>query len=402
MPIGRTREEQELNERLAKGLVQREVMQPMEQIGWGHGTPPPPKQDSPGSGQPAAEGAPGDAHPGLATNVASGLPAPPVKSPSEPKADAPNAALLDQLFEPLRDANGLIQGKYKTGIEAFKGAGHLANMAKQAFNERDTLLAKVRELEARPAATTTAAAPAASPKAPLAVSPSRERLDKAQAALDTVLSGIAEDGGVLDGESVKKLSQANREVADASAEYRVAEDRALRDQERERASADEQEWRKVDEYMSTKYPASARFSDEAALYVKSDPLLASAVNALMAQGRKLEATELAWQTYERVHGAEIATSDHAKAQDKEEDLKAREQVREEKVREARRDAGVIVGSSGGAGIHERNASGSSRDEVAAATEAMRREGDAPGSPAAMRFRQLVIGPSLDPSIFGPR
>jgi hypothetical protein len=31
---------------------------------------------------------------------------------------------------------------------------------------------------------------------------------------------------------------------------------------------------------------------------------------------------------------------------------------------------------------------------------MRMEGDAPGSPAAARFRHLIIGRHLDPALFG--
>ena len=49
MSLGKNREEQELTRKLAATLVQKEVIEPMNKIGWVHGTPPPPDY----SGQPA-------------------------------------------------------------------------------------------------------------------------------------------------------------------------------------------------------------------------------------------------------------------------------------------------------------------------------------------------------------
>jgi hypothetical protein len=119
------------------------------------------------------------------------------------------------------------------------------------------------------------------------------------------------------------------------------------------------------------------------------------VQALLAQGDKVGATEHAWVSFERAHGAQVASTDRAKAEAKEVELAAREQVRKEEVDKARKDAGVITGSAGGAGAHEnRNAGGSSHDDIARAREAMIREGEAPGTPAAAAFRRMVIGPSL--------
>lgn len=303
-------------------------------------------------------------------------------------------------FEALRDPEtGLIERKYKTVEEAMKGRVHLNTMAKQAFSERDALMRRVAELEARPSQPAAAPAAAAPQPAPALVA-SRASVDQAQARLDKVLSDIAENGGILDAEAAKAMSKANRELADVIADSRAQE----RFNERQTAqSADEREWKEVDAYMRTTYPAAERFSEEVALHMQADSLLTEAVNALLAKGNKRGATVLAWKSFEATHGAQVAAQDRAKAEATEAELAAREQVRNEAVEKARKDAGVIVGSAGGAGAHEnRNAAGASREEIAAAVEAMRREGDAPGSAAARRFREMVIGPSLDPSIFGPR
>lgn len=410
MSHGRSREEQELTSRLAAGLVAREVIAPMEKIGWGHGTPPPPEQNSPSApGRPGAEGAPGAAAAPAAAQPVQGQPLPaPVAKPApagEPNADsAPDTAVLDKVFEPLRDpATGLILGKFKTGLEAFKSAPHLVQMTKTAFETRDSALKQLSELQAENMRlrTSPAATPAAAPQATKPATPSREAVDKAQANLDKVLSEITENGGVLDAETSQKMSKAQRELADAIAEARVNEIRVEQDAVKERQDADQAEWKKVNEAMAAKYPDSVRFSEEAGLNVQVDPLLRAQVNALLAQGNKLGAAETAWLAYERVRPK--TTEERVNAEHKEIDLAAREQVRKEAVEKARIDAGIVGGTSaGGSGVHPNERAGGSREEIAAAADAMRREGGAPGSPAAMRWRQLVIGPSLDPTIFGPR
>jgi hypothetical protein len=399
MSIGRSKEEQQLTTFLAKTLVEKEVIEPMKKIGWGHGNPPPPDYTTTrGDGQPGTEGAPGQAAAPAPAADASGQPgARPAAAPApndQPKADSPKIDLV-ALFESLRDPEtGLIGKKYRTVEEAIKGSGHLANMAKQSFTENAALRAATA-----PAPATPAASPAAAPQPKPVDSPSRARADQAQARLDAVLSSITENGGVLDAETQKTLSAAQRELADAVADYRVQETLAS---SRKAEDTERDEWRKVDEYMAGKHPAAARFSEEVALHIQSDPLLSSAINALLAQGNKVAATELAWTSFEKVHGEQVEAATRAKAEDREADLAAREQVRKEQLEKARKDAGVIQGSAGGAGVHERAAGVGSREEIDAAKEAMRREGDAPGSPAAARWRALVIGPSLDPTFFGGR
>jgi len=398
MSIGRSREEQELTSMIAKTLVQREVMEPMSKIGWGHGTPPPPE-----SGLPAAEGAPGPEK-APAPVAAGGQPTPkPAAAPAPtaaPKADTPTIDELVAGYEALRDPEtGLIARKYKTPQEAIKGGVHLTHMAKQAFTRAEEAERKLAELSAENMRLrqAPAASPAAAPQPKPTEAPARALLDQAQARLEKVLSDVAENGGVFDGETMKAFSRANREVADAAADVRVQERFA---QTSEKESADRAEWAKVDAYMKERHPAAERFSEEVALHLQSDPLLASAVNALLAQGNRTAATELAWTSFERSHGDQIEATVKAKAEDKESELAAREQVRKEQVEKARKDAGVIQGSAGGAGIHQGGVAANSREEIEASRDQMRREGDAPGSPAAMRFRQMII--PLDPAVFGPR
>jgi hypothetical protein len=397
MSIGRSKEEQALTTLLASTLVAKEVIEPMNKIGWSHGTPPPPDFTS-GSGQPANEGAPGQAAApapapvtGQPASPEAGKPAP----TGTPKADGPemDAAALVGLYESLRDPKtGLIAGKYKTVEAAIKGSGHLAIMAKQAFTERDQANARVNSA---PVAPSPVASPAAAPASQPYSSPSREKVDAAQARYDEVLSSVAENGGILDADTTKRLSKAQRELTEAVTQYQVEETRT---REQNATRAEKAKWDDVESFMLREHPESARFSEEVALHIESDPLLAAAVNALLAQEKRLEATLTAWTSFQRTHSDMLSAETRAKAEEKEADLAAREQVRKERVEAARKDAGVITGSAGGAGVHEGRDARASAEEIEAMRERMRREGDSPGSPAAMRFRQMVI--PLDPRYFG--
>jgi hypothetical protein len=401
MSIGRTREEQELTKLLAATLVQKEVMEPMNKIGWSHAAPPPPDY----SGQPAkTEGAPGQAA-APAAQPQGGQPAPaagaPPASAATPKADIPAPQDIVTMMESLRDANGLIAGKYKTVPEALKGLGHLANMAKQSFQERDAALkqlAEIQELGARPQPV---ASPAAAPAAiPASLTASRAALDAAKARYETVLSAVEDNGNVVDAETLRKVGDAQREVAELSADVRVQENLHNRDAA---VSAEQNRWNAVDEYMQKNHPQSLNLSAEIGLHIQSDPVLQEAVSALVAQGKEIKASILAWQSYERAVNDGSASKEHAAAVEKEADLAAKGQVRQELLEKARKDAGVIQGAAGGSGIHENVDGGApSREELAAATRQMQMEGEGLGMPAATRFRHLLIGRHLDPKFFGPR
>jgi hypothetical protein len=399
--VAQTREEAELRARLVKEIVLPEVLVPMEANGWRQGQPNPAATDALmktlRDGQPGTEGAPGNTaapavttQPGQPGAKVDNSPAPVVKA----KADNPGLDDLIASYEALRDpATGLIARKYATIQEAIKGGVHLTHMAKDALAERDLLKQRVAELEAagrQPSAANIT--PAAAPQPVQVTAVSQTAVDQAQARYDKVLSDIAENGGVLDVEATKLLSKASRELAEATANWKVQENFAARDNA---GSAEKTEWQKVDSYMKEKHPAAERFSEEVAVFIDSDPLVKRAVQALLAQGDKVGATEHAWVSFQRAHGEQVAAADRAKAEATEAELAAREQVRKEQVEKARRDAGIVTGSAGGAGAHEnRNVTGASREEINAAMDRMRREGEAPGSPGAMAFRKMVIGPSL--------
>jgi hypothetical protein len=149
--------------------------------------------------------------------------------------------------------------------------------------------------------------------------------------------------------------------------------------------------------MKKNYPDALKFADEIALYMESEPLIGSAVSALVLQGKKQEAAVLAWRSYETAVKAGNVQSTLDAARTKEVQLEAADQVRKEAVDKARKDAGIPGTSAGG--VHERP-SAPDQSEIEAAAAAMRAMGSTPGNPAAARWRELTIGRTLPPEIFG--
>jgi hypothetical protein len=393
--VAQSREEAALHEHLLRTIVVPDVIIPIAANGGRQGKASQAEINAFVDGLPGNEGAPGTAAT-PATPAQGGQPAPAAaKAAATDRTKADNPSLDDLIagYEALRDPKtGLIAGKYVDVKEAIKGGVHLTHMAKDALAERDRLAEQVRSLEARFANPPAAAPAAVAPQPVQTTLASQAAVDAAQVRYDKVLSDISESGGVLDVESSKLLSKASRELAEATANWKVEERFAARDTA---GDADRAAWRQVDSYMKEKHPNAERFSEEVAVFIDSDPLVKRAVQALLAQGDRQGATEHAWVSFERAHGAQVVAADHAKAEATEADLAAREQVRQEQLRIARKDAGVISGSAGGAGAHEnKGATGASREEIESARERMRREGEAPGSPGAMLFRKMVIGPSL--------
>ena len=382
--LGRNREEHDLTKLLASTLVEREVLGPMEKIGWGHGAPPAPEAGGP----PATPGeAPAAADPARPAD------------PAAPKADTPPSRFEFNVEDFKNPTTGKYFDKYDTPAEAMKGLGHLAHMAKTSFSERDAERTRASALESELARLRTT--PAVSPTAVSAPSATESAttvdLDKAREALDMVLSNIAEDGGVLDTDSAKKLADAQRELMRQEARFAVAE---TRDQEKVKTDAENARWTRVNEYMSHKYPNAEKFANEIGLFISSDPLLSEAVAALVARGKEIEASELAWISYERSVKSNETAETRAAAQKTEDDLLVREQVRKEATERARRDAGIVTGSPGGAGIHQTPNQSTNREAIDYLAAEMRRSGEAPGTPAAAAWRKAVI--KLDPSVFGPQ
>lgn len=436
--IGRTQAEIELTRKLSKTLVQREVIEPMAAAGWGHGTPPSPAQTAlmiadraradgateeqiagfleergvkytpPAGGQPAkTEGAPAPAAP--AATATGGQPDPTKTTPAPAaqvaKTDASATAPADQnvltMFENLRDQNGLIMGKYKTVEDALKGAGHLANMAKQALARAEQAEARLSSVAKPVVADPPAARPAAAPTRKAFVPTSRPELMAARERLDKVLSKTTNDG--FDGESAREFAEATREVARQEA-LSVADE--VRQRQEYDARAEEDRFSEVNSYMAEKYPDSQNLDpDEFRLFLNLNPLLTEAMTALRAQGRDTRAAELGYTEFlkSRTGTQTVPGMSSAEAERKEADLAAREQVRKELRDEALKDAGIVKGSAGGASAVETpGVTGPSQDDINAMANAMKREGEHPGSAAATQWRRAVIGRFLPPELFGGR
>lgn len=379
---------------LADTIVENDVMKPMDAIGWREGQPPPP---TPVDNPPAVGGAPPAATPAPAAAPAGTTPAPVTPAPAAAaSANAPTEGLLAEI-ESLRDpATGKILGKYDSPMEAFKGVGHAVQMAKQSFSERDAANKEVARLqsELEKARQTPPAAPAAVPS--LRSDPlSRASVESAQAAYDEVLSEVVQGGGLLNEEVAAKLSKAQRELS--RAEARAAAEESLL--ERDGAStAEKAKWDAVNTFMEQNYPDSIKFADEIGLYVQSAPQINEAISALVAAGKEQSAAILAWQSFDAARRAGTVEASLAAAQKTEVELAAADQVRKEAVDKARLDAG-IPGTSV-SGVHSEAPTAPDRSEIEAAANAMRAYGSQPGNPAAARWRELTIGRTLPPEIFG--
>jgi hypothetical protein len=374
MSMSRTKEEQELNERLIKELVGPQVMEPMEALKWGHGAPPAPTVGT----TPPAEGAQVDAQ---GTTPASGQPAVGSSPATTTTANTPD--LLAQM-ESLRDAGGKILGKYLTPQDAIKGVGHAVTMAKDAFGKRDAAEQEVTRL--RNELNTLRTQPPATPAgAPVSASPqlSRTEVDAARNKLSSLLLSIAKDDGILDESRAQLLADAQIELSEVQARFALAE--STHNQRVENAR-----WSEADAYMEQHHPESLNFVDEISLHVQSDPLLQDIVAALAAQGKEGKASEAAWKSYQQHVNLQTTTALVTDATTKEATLAAGEQVRKELVDNARKDAGIISGSAGGQGTHERPQTDMSSEERAILQEQMRREGGTPGTAAGAAFRRALL------------
>lgn len=363
-----TPEEREAMLRLSS-LVESEVLAPMEAHGWKHGTPPPVSPtDNPGGNEPppAATGN----QPGPADNP------PAAREPSTGESDALTPGVFD--LESMKDpTTGLYFGKYKTTSDALKGIGNVVNMAKQAFTERDVARAALAEAQKQ------AAVPAVVPSS-LPPSPAQQPVTKVKSEkLEAVLSKLVEEGGIIDSENLEALMDGIADQADKIASARL----------KETTQVDER-WTEVDQYMAVKHPRASQFVEELGLFVQSDPLLASAVNALTEKEMLKEATELAWTTFEKTLPPESGPDPRALAETEKAEIaaQAREQARKEAVEAARRDAGVMTSSVGG--VHEALETGPSEDEVAIAAARMRATGIGKDW-RALTFGRELTGPLFD-------
>jgi hypothetical protein len=308
--------------------------------------------------------------------------------------------LADIDVESFKDpATGKYGGKYDTPAEFVRGIGHAINMAKQSFVQRDAAIEEAARLRSE-LSTARQSPPVGSPTTvsseSYSLSNSRALADTAKSAYDAVLARVVEEGGLLDGDSSKSLSEAQRELSRAEAKLAVEESLIQHDGAR---SAEQRKWDAVNEFMKTTYPESLPLADEIGLYVQSEPLIQEAVAALVAQGKEQRAAELAWKEFDNAQRGGALVASRATAETTEVRLLAADQVRKEAVEQARKDAGIS--STSASGVHERLDTGPSQDEINAAANAMRAYGTQPGNPAAARWRELTIGKSLPPEFFGP-
>lgn len=320
-------QEAALRQHLIDTVVNNDVIAPMERANWTQGV----YQQETTAGQPG-----GNAPQSAVPTQPSGAMDYPSNPPLQGQPTQPNS--LD--FEQFRDSNGLYAGKYKTPEELVKGMRNVVDMAKQAFTERD-------ELRARLAQPTTVPAPSA----PVATSVNAPTVDDGVHNLDLVLNQIVEEGGLLDSENTGRLRDAIIKLTEDRAKNVVSA-----------KDIEEAKWLEVSHQMERKYPGSSARADELQLYVSSEPNVATAVAALLQQGKEFEATELAWRLMTSSSPSQFPAQ--TPAQVNQETVQARGLVRQEAVDAARKDAGVFT--SAGGGVHESTGTGPSRDDIAAA------------------------------------
>lgn len=373
---------EEVTRMLADSIVEKEVIEPMNKIGWVEAvTPPAPDY----SGQPApAEGAPTPAPTKAAgtTPAAAGAPA-----GEQPKTEPTTESLdLEQFKDPT---TGKYFGKYSSKVEALKGMGHVVQMAKTAFTRNSELeneLVKLRAVGSSPQ-------PVASPAAVQPVikeepRPAAVELPKSPK-LQQVLADLVENGGVLDAENMSALmdgiSDQSRMVAEHTAE-RVIETRDTV------ASKNKAEWDKVDEHMKQYHPDALQFADEMGLMVQSNPLLSAGVTAMIARGDRIGAAVEVWKQFSASQGLADAVASREAAELQETKLSAADAVRREATDQARKDAGVMGSSA--SGVHETPGGiGPTPEQVAQAGAEMTATG------LGQRWREMTIGRKLTGPLF---
>jgi len=357
--------EQALHQSILESIVEPDVIQAMDKIGWSEtGTPSEPQVPD----NPASTVAP-DTHKPETTTPDNPVAAAPAVTP-DPVTASPEGRID---WEALRDPNGLIIGKYKTEADAVRGVGHAVTMAKQAFSERDALQQRIRELETR----TTLSTPTPVTTAPAPVA-------QLETDLDVVVNEIVQEGGLIDEATAPKLRAAVREEAKRVARELMTEADSVK-------AKDEAAWTEVGSYMQKNHPDSVNFTQEINVFIASDPTVQKTVATLLQSGDRVGATEYAWLRYNTARNAQVTAGVNADLARKEVQLEAADQVRREAVDAARRDAGVVTTIA--TGVHENPNTRSNEDEIAAAAAEMERTG------LGDRWRSLVYGKYLQNPVF---
>jgi hypothetical protein len=332
----------DLRSRLVENFVNPQVIAPMEQAGWNNDR----FSRQQMSGQPAVDDG--------------------ANTPAPAQMDDPSAPASAPLyFEQFKEANGLYAGKYKTPEELVRGMSNVVSMAKQAFTERDELRER---LNARQVTDPSPSREGASFPEPVQVEPT--------GGLDAALRRIIEDGGVLDEGNSQLLRDAVIELTQQTARNVTSAKEATT-----------QKWDEVSRKMDNLYPGSSNRADELTLYVQSNPHVATAVSALLAEGKEFEATEMAWRLMTMESPTPPSQPTLTDDMVRETKLQAQDSVRQEAVDAARRDAGVLT--TAGSGVHEAPPPATTRDEITAAAAIGHKTAD------YSMWRRAALGQYLD-------
>jgi len=357
-PRSQTQAETALRQRIAEEIVEPELMKNLEQM-----------DNMPQSDWGLQPESPDNPAPEATEEVET-----PKTTPDNPPAETTQTTDPFTAFdwEALKDSNGLIAGKYKTPADAVKGAGHVVNMAKAAFNENDQLKQEIARLKSI----------SASPTPPPVVE--LRQPENKPTELDAVLARIVQEGGTIDETNMPELRAAIVAQSKTIATSTVEEFLAAREKQ---LSDNNQAWAEVDNHMRQNHPDSLKFTEEIGLFSKTDPLYGPAVSALIAKNELVKAAELAWRGFREAQAYQATTAKKADDEKKEIQLSAADQVRKEAVEKARQDAGVIQTMAGG--VHETPPEQlDSEAELDAAAALMRNTGD--GS----KWRAMTIGKTL--------
>jgi len=380
-----TQAEAELLRNIADNIVQPDVMDRMDEINWTSAQPRttptetvdnPPSDGSTTTEPPKTETAPVDNPPAVTTPPNAKVETVPVTS--EPDID----------WESYRGKNGLILEKYKNKEEAIKGVRHAVQMAKEALTQKEMI--EVENLRLRNELISRQTLSVQAPQLGLP-----ETKPASSLPLDEVLSKIVADGGTLDEQDIPALRDSITEYAKSTAQNAVSEALKIRD---DRLAKEQKTWQDVDAYMREKHPAALDFVDEIDVFIRTNPLINKAVNALINSNDHREAAELAWTEFDRARNAVIQANQTATNQVKEIQLDAADKVRQDAVDQARQDAGVFATVAGG--VHETVKVGPTQEDIDAAAARMRNTG------LGDEWRRLTIGRDLDNdpmsrTVFGP-
>jgi hypothetical protein len=303
-----------------------EVENTMNQIGWSENTPLPIPQADPATATPSA------------TTQAN--PASEAATAGDQTSTQPTGGTTPAIdWDTLRDANGLIAGKWKDPAAATQGIHNLIQYAKTALTERDQYKQRTSTLEAQ-LRQPVPPAPAVQPVEPARADPTG-RVEQRAAILQRLNSKYE-----LEPEDTSALVDLVTEEARVAAKTVVEQNLAA-------ANKVQAEWNSVDQYMKDKFPESLQFADEVTLFVETNPEVQAEVAALVAADNRKGAVRHAWLAYKAEHPDTSATA-------QEQQLRAAEVVRQEEVDRARKDAGLI--SSQVSGVHQAAPAAASEEE----------------------------------------